>query len=118
MNLYKNEFCKMEFYTKFVIITFIEDFILTLSLANQIREKLCSYYGDENFIMINNRVHPLEISKEVYKHGQLANMKGLAFVSKQKTERDKALIEQRMFDKSFAFFEDLENAKSWANSYF
>ncbi|WP_299439398.1 hypothetical protein [uncultured Aquimarina sp.] len=118
MELHTTDFCTIEFYEKFAVITVNKDVILTLNKANSIRKKLRSYYNGQNFIMITNRKNSHEVSTEVYKQGQLSNMKGLAIVSKEKTERDKAIIEQKLFDKSFAFFESLEEAKSWAKSYF
>ncbi|MDH7446611.1 hypothetical protein [Aquimarina sp. 2201CG14-23] len=118
MELYTNDFCTVELYEKFVIVTINEDVTLTLDRANIIRKKLRSHYGEKSFLMISYRKHNHQVSSEVYRQGQLTNMKGLAIVSKEKTDRDKAIMEQKLFDKSFAFFENLEEAKSWAESYF
>jgi len=118
MELHTTDFCTIEFQEKYTIITINKDVILNLDKANAIRKKLRSYYNSKNFIMITNRKNSHKVSDEVYKQGQLPNMKGLAIVSKEKTERDNAIIEQKLFDKSFAFFENLEEARSWAASYF
>ncbi|SEK34176.1 hypothetical protein SAMN04487910_0298 [Aquimarina amphilecti] len=118
MQLHTTDFCSIELFENYVIITVNEGVNLTLDKANIIRKKLRSYYKDQKFLLISNRENNHEVSDDIYKQGQLSNMKAIAIVSKKKTERDKAIIEQKLFDKSFAFFENLEEAKSWAQSYF
>ncbi len=118
MQLHTTDFCSIELYEKYVIVTVNEGINLTLDKASVIRKKLQSYYKNQEFLLISNRKNNHEVSYEIYKRGQLSNMKALAIVSKKKTERDKAIIEQKLFDKSFAFFENLDEAKSWAESYF
>ncbi|KAA1244745.1 hypothetical protein [Aquimarina sp. RZ0] len=119
MELYNNDFCTMELYDRFVIITNKEGTILTLEKANTIRKKLKNYYGNQSFLMISIRKEANKVLEEVYKQGQLSNMKGIAIVSANNNkERDKAIAEQKLFDKSFVFFDTIDEAKSWAESYF
>jgi len=118
MQVQTTDFCSIELHEKFVIITVHDGIAFTLDKANKIRKILSTHYNGKKFVLISNRQNNHEVSIDIYKQGQLSNMKGLAIVSKQKTERDKAIIEQKLFDKSFAFFENLEEAKSWASSYF
>ncbi|GAA0722788.1 hypothetical protein GCM10009430_25530 [Aquimarina litoralis] len=118
MQLQTTDFCTIELYEKFAIITVNKGITFTLEKANIIRKELRSFYKDKKFVLISNRLNNHEVSIDVYKQGQLSNMKGLAIVSKEKTDRDKALEEQKLFDKSFVFFDCLEEAKSWAISYF
>ncbi|WP_062059336.1 hypothetical protein [Aquimarina longa] len=118
MEHYVTEFCEIELYTQYVIITINEDVNFTLNEASIIRDKLRSYYKSNDFIMISHRKYHYDFSSEVYKKGQLNNMKGLAIVSSSDTERDKAIIEQPLYGKSFTFFSTIEEAKSWAESFF
>ena len=108
----------MELYTRYVILTIYEEVELNLSKALVIRQKLSEEFKDNDFLMISNRKFKHIVTEEVYKKGQLANMKGLAIVSDSEKEREKALYEQKMFNKSFAFFRELDDAKSWAENYF
>lgn len=118
MELYSNDFCNLELYDRFVIVTISEDILFTLDKANIIRKKLSSHFKTKNFLLISNRKNNHIVSEDIYKQGLLSNMKGLAIVSSEKTERDRAMIEQKLFDKSFAFFETIDEAKSWAEAYF
>ncbi len=118
MELFTNDFCNLELYDRFVIVTVSKDILFTLDKANIIRKKLSSHFKNRNFVLISNRKNNHIISEDVYKEGLLSNMKGLAIVSSEKTERDRATIEQKLFDKSFVFFETIDEAKSWAEAYF
>jgi len=118
MELYTNDFCNMELYDQFVVLTIHKDVLFTLDKASIIRKKLSDYYKAKDFLMITNRKNNHIISEDIYKQGKLNNMKGLAIVSNEKIERARAVTEQKLFDKSFAFFETLDEAKSWAQAYF
>ncbi len=118
MEKYSNEFCQMELHDHYAILTINENEDLTLKKANVIREKLREYYKTKDFLMISHRKFKHTVSTEIYKKGQLDTMKGLAIVSSNNEERDKAIIEQQLYGKSFVFFKTLEEAKSWAQGYF
>ncbi|TPN89164.1 hypothetical protein [Aquimarina algicola] len=118
MNTNYEKFYDLEFHTSYVIITIHKGVFVTLDKANIIREDIKSHFGNKSFIMITNRKFEHEVAEEVFRLGQLPNMKGLAIVSQRKTERDKAMIEQGLYDRSFAYFNTLEEAKSWAEGYF
>ncbi len=118
MQHFSNEFCQIEFYDQFVVLVINENVNLTLEKASEIRNKLREHYKSKDFLMITHRKFKHHVSQEVYKQGQLPNMKGLAIVSNDLEERDKAITEQPLYGRSFAFFKDLEEAKSWAEGYF
>lgn len=118
MEHFTNKFCELELHDKYAILTVNENVDFTLDKASIIRQKLRDYYKSKKFIMISQRKYPHKISTEIYKKGQLENMKGLAIVSSNNKERDKAIIEQPLYGKSFTFFSTLEEAKSWAKSFF
>ena len=108
----------MELYARYVILTIYEEVELNLANASVIRQKLSEAFKDNDFLMISNRKFKHTVTQEVYKKGDLANMKGLAIVSDSEEERQKAINEQRMYSKSFALFRELDDAKSWAESFF
>ncbi len=118
MKHFSNEFCQMQLYDQFVVLTINENVEFTLEKASIIRDKLLQYYKSKNFVLISHRKHKHNVYPEIYKQGQLNNMKGLAVVSSHDEERDKAIIEQPLYGKSFVFFSCLEDAKSWAKGYF
>ncbi len=118
MSINCEKFYDVEFYDSFVIVTIYKDVFLTLEKANIVREEIRTHYKSKDFVMISNRKFKHVVADQVFSKGLPPNMKGLAIVSKEKTERDKAQIQQRLFDKSFAFFDNLEDAKSWAENYF
>ncbi|MDY8136322.1 hypothetical protein [Aquimarina sp. 2201CG5-10] len=118
MEPYSNEFCQMELYDRYTILIINENVNFTLEKATILRDKLRDYYKSKDFVMISYRKYKHDVSIDIYKQGQLPNMKGLAIVSSSDEERDKAIMEQPLYGKSFAFFNNLEGAKSWAEGYF
>lgn len=118
MDLFTNDFCQMEMYDQYVVLTLEEHTEFDLKKATVIRQQLNHYYTQKNFVLINHRKYKQKISIDIYKQGQLNNMKGLAIVSDDDKEREIALVEQQMYGKSFVFFRTLEEAKSWAEGYF
>ncbi len=118
MNIDTEQFYELEFHDSFVIVTISKDTILTLDKANVIRNRIRLHFKSNDFVMITHRKFKHKVTDKVFAKGQLKNMNGLAIVSQEKTERDAALIQQKLFDKSFAFFTSLDAAKSWAEAYF
>ncbi|MEW7291786.1 hypothetical protein [Aquimarina sp. 2304DJ70-9] len=118
MEHFSNEFCQMQLYDQFVILTLNENVDFNLDKASVIRDKLRKHYKSADFLMISHRKYTIHVAPDIYKQGQLPNMKGLAIVSSNTKERDNAIIEQQLYGKSFTFFNNLEDAKSWAECYF
>ncbi len=118
MEHFSNEFCELELYDHYVVLTINENIDFTLDKASIIRGKLRKHYKSNHFIMISNRKFNHNVSSDIYKQGQLSNMKGIAIVSNNCEERNKALKEQPLYGKSFTFFDSLEEAKSWAETFF
>ncbi|UZO80172.1 hypothetical protein NBT05_14595 [Aquimarina sp. ERC-38] len=112
------DFCKLQFYQNYVILIIAESTVVCSKKATLIRKVLTDHFKTEPFIMINYKKNKHSILPEVYKKGQLKNMKGLAIVSNCEKEREQALLDQQHFHKSFTFFQDIKAAKSWASSYF
>lgn len=47
----------------------------------------------------------------------MKKVKALAIVSSNFQEREKAILEQLQFENSFAFFDNLEDATEWSQSF-
>ncbi|MEW7277136.1 hypothetical protein ABW636_00905 [Aquimarina sp. 2201CG1-2-11] len=118
MKHFSNEFCELELFEHYVVVTIQENVNFTLEKATVIRDKLRKYYKSKHFILISNRKFNHTVSYDIYKHGALSNMKGIAIVSTNCEERNKALKEQPLYGKSFTFFDSVEDAKSWAETFF
>ncbi|EZH75277.1 hypothetical protein ATO12_00435 [Aquimarina atlantica] len=118
MEHFSNEFCQIDLYDQYAILTINENVEFSLGRASILRDKLKKHYESKSFIMISHRKFEHKVSPEIYKQGVLDNMKGLAIVSSSDKERDKAILEQPLYGKSFAFFSTLEEAKAWAKSFF
>ncbi|RZS90674.1 hypothetical protein [Aquimarina brevivitae] len=118
MKTFSNDFCELAMHTNYVIVVIQEGVDLDLSKALIIKEILEQNYQDREFLMISYRKNRHKIDAQVYKKGLLENMKGLAVVSPFEEEKTVASQEQKLYDKSFVFFDSLDDAESWANHYF
>ncbi|WP_103865614.1 MULTISPECIES: hypothetical protein [Aquimarina] len=118
MERFSYEFCQIELHDQYAILTIDENVNFTLSKASIIRDRLRKFYKSRDFIMISYRKFDHKVSPDIYTKGLLPNMKGLAIVSHNNKERDNAIIEQPLYGKPFVFYNSLEEAKSWAESFF
>ena len=118
MELFTNDFCNLEMHSRYVVLTLNENTNFTLDKATIVRERLSKHYKSSNFVLISYRKFKHNISLDIFEKGQLTNMKGLAVVSTKAEEKNIALLHQERFGKSFAFFDSLEEAKTWAQDYF
>ncbi len=111
-------YCQLEFHENYVILTMYENSKLNKKTNLEIIEALGDYYHHRDFIFITHRIHKHSIDLDVYKGKTLKNMKGFAIVSKNPEEHKRALIEQELWNKSFVYFEELQDATDWAESFF
>lgn len=118
MEHFSNEFCELDLFDHYVVVTVRENVDFTINKASIIRNQLRKYYKSKQFILISNRKYNHNFSTDVYKQGTLSNMKGIAIVSNSCEERAKAITEQPLYGKSFTFFDCLDKAKSWAETFF
>jgi uncharacterized HAD superfamily protein len=108
----------MYLYDKYAIIRIHENTHLERKKNTIIKEKLKAHFGQNHFVLINDRKFRHEIDLSLYKEAQVKNLKGIAIVSADLQEKERALAEQELFDSSFAFFENLDDARAWASSFF
>lgn len=108
----------MEFYDSYVIIESIGEFVVDPAIATSTLKVIVDYYKGKEFAIITNRKSDYSLSPEAYSHSLFKKIKGIAIVSSIPQVKMRAMIEQDSFEQSFAFFEDLNEAKNWAESLF
>jgi hypothetical protein len=112
------EIYKMEFYNSYVIIESTGRFVIDPAIAINTIQMIVDHFKGKEFVIISNRKSDYTISPEAYSNSIFKKIKGIAIVSSYPQVKLKAVLEQENFRQSFAFFEDLENAKKWAESFF
>lgn len=118
MKHFTNDFCELIIINKYAILRIFENVYFDQQKAVIIRELCKEHFRNEPFILIHDRKFKHKMDLDLYKKRELKNIKGMAIVSIDGSERENALKEQPLFDESFAFFEKLEDAQNWANSFF
>lgn len=113
-----SDFCELDLYDTYAILCVFEGQHLDLEKNNWIRAKYDEHFGGKEFVVVANRRFHHTIDLNIYKDGKMKNKKGMAIVSTIAEERERALVEQKLFPHSFAFFNSLESAKSWAQHFF
>ncbi len=112
------DFCELDLYPRYAVLRVFENVFFDYSKANILRQKFEEVFKNEDFVLITDRSRAHDIDLAIYKGRRLKNMKGLAVVSPNPLERNRAMEEQALFDHSFAFFEKLDDAMHWASAFF
>ncbi len=113
-----NEFYRMEFYDSYVIIEANADIVVNSAVAEKTLKTIIDHFKGKQFILISNRISNYTLTLDAYSPSILKKVKGIAIVSKNEEVRERALLEQEKFDSSFAYFENLNDAKEWAENFF
>lgn len=113
-----SEFCELYLYDHYALLRVYENEHLDLKKNDWIRKNYREHFGSREFVVVADRRFHHTLDLEIYKNGKLKNKKGMAIVSSMEEERERALVEQELFPHSFAFFESLEDARSWAEHFF
>ncbi|MCW9038439.1 hypothetical protein [Altibacter sp.] len=111
------EYYDLTFSDTYAIIKVKKGVHLDLKITNELRRKLRNHYKNRPIVLIADRENDHGIDFNIYKQNRLKNTQALAIVSRNQAERERAMQEQEIFDKSFAFFERLEDAENWAISF-
>lgn len=111
-------FCFLYLEDRYAILEMKKDCSINIDSAKEITGELERFYENRPFIFITHRKHHHPIDLNVYKGRILKNMIGFAIVSDNPEERIRAATEQPLWKNAFTFFTDLEDAKSWAESFF
>ena len=104
------------FYEKYVIVEAHEDAVVDAKLSGKVVQQLLDYYEGKSFTLISNRKNNYSIKEDAYSPKIFRKIDRMAVVSTSPVVREKALEEQMNFKNSFAFFEKIDDAISWALS--
>lgn len=106
------------FYEKYVIVEAHTNAVVDSKLTRKVTQQLLDYYAGKPFTLISHRKNKYSISQNAYDPKNFKKIKNMAVVSTDPVVKEKAVQEQMQFSNSFAFFEKLEDAVSWAQSHF
>lgn len=113
-----SEFCELYLYDSYAILRVFENQHLDLKKNEWVRSKYKEHFGNKEFVVVADRRFHHTLDLDIYKNGKMKTKKGLAIVSSMEEGRERALVEQKLFPHSFAFFNKLEDAISWAKHFF
>ncbi len=112
------EYYKMEFYDSYVIVEGTGQLVVDATIAKKTIQTIVDHFKRKEFVIISNRKSDYSLNPDAYSDSIFKKIKGIAIVSQHPQMKMKAMIEQERFEQSFAFFEDLEDAKNWAENFF
>lgn len=112
------EYYKMEFYDSYVVIEGIGHFNVDSAIAKKTIQTIIDHFKKKEFIIISNRKSDYSLNPDAYSDSIFKKIKGIAIVSQDPKVKLKAISEQESFSQSFAFFEKLDDARNWAESFF
>lgn len=113
-----SDFCELYLYDTYAILQVFENQHIDLAKNEWIRTKYKEHFGNKEFVVIADRRFQHTMDLNIYSQGKMKNKKGLAIVSSMEKEKERALVEQKLFPRSFAFFNSLIDAESWAKNFF
>lgn len=105
------------FHEKYVIVEAHEDAVIDSKITDRTLKLLLDYYQDRPFTLISHRKNNYCIKPDAYSPRSFKKVPRMAVVSTNPGVKEKAMGEQMQFDNSFAFFEELDEAVSWAMSH-
>jgi predicted HAD superfamily phosphohydrolase YqeG len=111
-----SEHYEFQFYDNYVIAEAKEGVVISNEEIKKNLRIIFDHYNGKNFTIISHRKNNYTVEIDVYATRLMKKVKALAIVSSNSQEREKAILEQLQFDNSFAFFNNLEDAKLWAQS--
>lgn len=107
---------KVVFYENFVIAEALEGVSVNNEVIKDSLKVIFDHFGGQDFTLISHRKNNYSVNIDVYTAKLMKKVKALAIVSSDSVMKKKALAEQMAFDQSFAFFDNLEDAISWAEN--
>ncbi|MCT8340229.1 hypothetical protein MG296_09210 [Flavobacteriaceae bacterium TK19130] len=115
-SIYTSDFYELSAYPQYALLKVFENVFLDEDKVLDIQSKLKEIFSNKPFVLISDRQFKYDIDLSVYKL-QLPNIKGMAVVSADDYHRERAIMEQPLFNNSFAFFSKMEDAVAWASTF-
>ncbi len=112
------KFCDLTLKNTHAILVMHEGTSITMEIVMIIRTHLEDYYKGAEFLLITDRRNTHTIDLDIYKNKTMKNMKGIAVVSKNPKEVERAMREQALWNQSFAFFDNIIEAEDWVKTFF
>lgn len=107
----------LELFPKYAISSYRNCKAVSFQSIEEVRKLIKSFYGKKSFILISKRDQNIYIDPNVYKTS-LDTMAGVAIVADPNYSREDLLQEQATWHKSYAYFDNLEEAILWAEHAF
>ncbi|MGB5980522.1 MAG: thymidylate synthase [Nonlabens sp.] len=115
---FEYHFGKLYCYENYVIGHLNGDFKkVDTSVAEVLLRDIKKCYGNGKVVYISNREFSHDVDPEVYKLVDPKKLVGIAVVAEGQEQRVQAATEQSMYAGSFGFFDNLDSAVSWAQSF-
>jgi hypothetical protein len=104
-------------YDNYVIGHLHSGVIVNNEIAMRMLTDINDYYGKQKIVFISNREFGHEVDAKVYQLVNAKTMVGIAIVGTTQEQKIQAATEQSLYSGSFGFFNNMESAISWADSF-
>ena len=104
-------------FENYVIADLNKNSVIDTSAAHSMLNDVNNFYGNSKVVFVSNRQFSNDVDPEVYKLVDHKKLVGIAIVGSGQQQRVQAANEQALYSGSFGFFENLESAISWAQSF-
>ncbi len=116
MTLKKTSHYNLTFFDCFVVVEANAGAVVTQKVVNENLQLIFDHFNGKEFTLISHRKNDYVLDLDIYSLKLTKKLRGIAVVSSDSTMKEKAALEQLAFDSSFAYFENLDDAKRWAGS--
>lgn len=116
-DLLKFDFCEMQIYDSYVIVTINEGITISPKHNIELNNVVETYFINKKFVYISNRINSYAVDPSTYiETSKIKNLKGFAVVSKDYKAKSNAEVEKLFLTKPFEIFNDMTKAIAWTNS--
>lgn len=110
------EYFQLYFYDNYVMEEVFENVAVDKTIAEATLRIMLQHFEGKEFSLISHRKNNSTIDLDIYSLKIMKKVRGIAVVSQNPLVKERAIAEQMQFGHSFAFFNNLEDAHSWAKS--
>jgi hypothetical protein len=114
---YRYPFGDIYCYDHYVIGKISSGVFVNNEIAKRILTDINKHYGKQKFVFVSNREFENKIDLSVYKLIDAKTMVGIAVVGTTNEQKVQAASEQSIYSGSFSYFNNLESAIAWAESF-